>query len=93
MSDCRYDIIFIGRVQGVFFRATTEEVAGRFAVTGWIRNEPDGTVRCVVEGEEKELDSFVQAVQRAKRDNITDTRIDRRAATGEFGGFSIAYSY
>jgi acylphosphatase len=91
MSPSRYDITFTGRVQGVFFRATVRDVASGFAVAGWVRNEPDGSVRCVAEGQEKELDVFVAAIQRAKRDNISDTRIDRRPATGEFDGFEIRY--
>ncbi|UCD75274.1 MAG: acylphosphatase [Phycisphaerales bacterium] len=91
MPPSRYDIIFTGRVQGVFFRAVTRDVASGFAVTGWVRNEPDGSVRCVAEGDEKELDAFVAAVQRAKRDNIADTRIDRKSATGEFDDFDIRF--
>jgi acylphosphatase len=89
MPSLRYDIIFSGRVQGVWFRATTEEVARGFAVTGWVRNEPDGSVRCVVEGEEGELDRFIAAVEDAKRANIDETRISRGEATGEFSGFSV----
>jgi len=91
MSSSRYDIIFTGRVQGVFFRATTRDTAAGFAVTGWVRNEHDGSVRCVAEGEEKELDAFVAAVQQRMRDNIADTSIDKRPATGEFDGFEICY--
>jgi acylphosphatase len=91
MSAVRYDIRFSGRVQGVFFRATTEDVARRFTVTGWVRNEPDGRVRCVVEGEREELDRFLAAVQRAKRENITDTAVTTGTATGEFADFHVAH--
>ena len=85
----RYTIVFVGRVQGVFFRATTENIARDYAVTGWVRNEPDGSVRCVVEGEEAELDRFVAAVQEAKRSNIDDTRITRSEADGAFDAFGV----
>ena len=91
MPSLRYDIIFSGRVQGVWFRATAQEVARGFDVTGWVRNEPDGSVRCLVEGEEGELDRFVAAVEDAKRANVEDTSISRGEATGEFSGFSIRY--
>ncbi|MHC5022884.1 MAG: acylphosphatase [Planctomycetota bacterium] len=87
----RYDITFTGRVQGVFFRATTEEIARRHAVTGWVRNERDGSVRCLAEGEPDELDRFVASIQRAKQKNIDETRIERTSATGEFDGFRIRY--
>ncbi len=89
----RYDIRFSGEVQGVFFRATAREVASRFDVAGWIRNETDGSVRCTVEGEPAELDRFVAAVKEAKRDRIADVAITSGAATGEFEGFSVRYSF
>jgi acylphosphatase len=91
MAAVRYDITFTGRVQGVFFRATTQDVAAGFAVSGWVRNERNGSVRCVVEGEESELDAFVEALKRAKRDNIAETKIETRPAAGEFNGFEIRY--
>lgn len=47
-----------GRVQGVWFRASTRDVARDHGVTGWVRNEPDGTVRAHLEG----MASSVEAV-------------------------------
>ena len=41
---------FSGHVQGVGFRYTTRSVASRFAVTGYVRNLPDGRVELVAEG-------------------------------------------
>ncbi len=87
----RYDIIFTGRVQGVWFRATTQDVAREFDVAGWVRNESDGSVRCVAEGVAGELDRFVVAVQEAKQSNIDNTNITQLDATGEFTSFSIRY--
>ncbi len=91
MALSRYDIVFSGRVQGVFFRATAREIARRYDVTGWVRNERDGSVRCVVEGEADELDRFVNAIQLAKRATIDNTDITRLDATGEFDGFTVRY--
>lgn len=39
-----------GRVQGVFFRESTRRTARAAGVTGWVRNEPDGTVHAHLEG-------------------------------------------
>ena len=44
------DIIVTGRVQGVFYRAGMREQAERLEVAGWVRNEPDGTVKAHLEG-------------------------------------------
>lgn len=85
----RYSIRFTGRVQGVNFRWTTCQVAARFAVAGWVRNEPDGSVRCDVEGAPKELDRFVTAVQAAMAGFVRGTDVARAPATGEFRGFDI----
>ncbi|TVQ54776.1 MAG: acylphosphatase [Phycisphaerales bacterium] len=91
MSQSRYDIRFTGRVQGVGFRMTAQRVARDYTVAGWVRNEPDGSVRCVTEGETSELDRFVEAVQHAMAGNIQDTQIQRSTATGEFTEFSIRH--
>ncbi len=85
----RYDITFTGRVQAVGFRWTTCRVAGRFHVSGWVRNEPDGTVRCVAEGDASQLDKFVAAVQAAMAGNIDDTRISRGNPRGDLDGFGV----
>jgi acylphosphatase len=44
------DIVVTGHVQGVFYRAAMREQADRLEVTGWVRNEPDGTVTAHLEG-------------------------------------------
>lgn len=43
-------LVVHGRVQGVFFRASTERHAEREGVAGWVRNRPDGTVEAWLEG-------------------------------------------
>lgn len=48
-----------GLVQGVFFRQSAKQVAKQLGVTGFIRNEPDGTVYAEAEGEEELIDQFV----------------------------------
>ncbi len=90
-NECRYEIRFTGRVQGVGFRMTARRVAGEYAVAGWVRNEPDGSVRCVAEGEVAELKRFVEAVQHAMAGNVEETEVHRAAATGEFTGFSVRH--
>ncbi|WP_375000280.1 acylphosphatase [Aeromicrobium sp. CTD01-1L150] len=48
----RRRVVVHGRVQGVFFRARCAEQAAAAGVTGWVANQPDGTVEAVFEGEE-----------------------------------------
>lgn len=48
-----------GLVQGVFFRARCAEQAARLGVTGWVRNEYDGSVRGHFEGAAAAVDALV----------------------------------
>ncbi len=54
------DIIISGRVQGVFFRATSKAVADQVGVKGIVRNCPDGTVAIEAEGDDFSLDIFLE---------------------------------
>jgi len=53
------DVTVRGRVQGVSFRAYAEEQARHLGVTGWVRNEPDGSVAGHFEGEPDAVDAMV----------------------------------
>lgn len=48
-----------GKVQGVFFRASTKEKAIELGVMGTVRNERDGSVFIEAEGEEEILNQFI----------------------------------
>jgi acylphosphatase len=52
------DIRVSGKVQGVFFRASTKEQADQLRVKGFVRNEPNGDVYIEVEGDEGKLKIF-----------------------------------
>jgi acylphosphatase len=54
-----YTIRVSGYVQGVSFRASARAEARRLGLTGFARNEPDGSVLIAVEGEEEQLARFV----------------------------------
>lgn len=54
-----YKIKVSGRVQGVFFRVSTQREASRLGLTGFVRNEPDGSVYVEVEGEHEIIDKLL----------------------------------
>jgi len=87
----RVDVHYSGRVQGVGFRHTTSVLARGFEVTGFVQNLPDGRVRLVAEGESGEVQRFLDAIDEELGSLIRQTSIDRLAATGEFGRFTIRY--
>lgn len=55
----RRRVIVQGFVQGVFFRDTVRGRAVAAGVAGWVRNNPDGTVEAVFEGEPEAVDRLV----------------------------------
>ncbi|GAB6166002.1 hypothetical protein JCM19992_20020 [Thermostilla marina] len=87
----RREVYFSGRVQGVGFRYTTERIARSYQITGYVRNLPDGRVELIAEGEPAELDRFLDDLQRRMRGYIRDVHSSVRAATDEFGAFTIRY--
>jgi len=46
----RERVRFVGRVQGVGFRYTCASLAQRLGITGWVRNDPGGTVTAELQG-------------------------------------------
>lgn len=49
-----------GRVQGVFYRASTHDEAQRLGVKGFVKNEPDGSVYIEAEGENTVLEALIE---------------------------------
>jgi acylphosphatase len=87
----RMTVQYSGRVQGVGFRYTTQSIARRYTVTGYVCNLPDGRVELVAEGERVELDAFLMEIRERFFSNIRDERRDSQPATGEFSGFEIRH--
>ncbi len=59
LSKARVIARITGEVQGVNYRVTAAREARRRDLTGWIRNEPDGTVLIDVEGNPMAVDAFL----------------------------------
>lgn len=53
-----WEIIVKGKVQGVWYRASTREKAMELGINGWVRNEPDGAVYIVAQGRADKLTEF-----------------------------------
>ncbi len=49
-----------GRVQGVFFRASTQKKAEELGLAGWVKNRPDGTVEIHAEGQQETLEKLIE---------------------------------
>ena len=52
---------FYGQVQGVGFRYTARHLADRFSLTGWVRNEYDGSVSMELQGTALDISSMLHS--------------------------------
>jgi acylphosphatase len=68
----RRRVVVHGRVQGVFYRDTTRRMARSRGVAGWVRNNPDGTVEAVFEGEPEAVESMVRFAEEGPRGAVVD---------------------
>ncbi len=64
MAEIRKSLIFHGRVQGVGFRYTAKHLANSLGLTGWVRNEYDGTVRMEVQGRKEMIYKLMEGLSR-----------------------------
>jgi len=80
-----------GKVQGVFFRDSSKKKADKLGLSGWVRNEQDGTVKIVAEGEEENLKKLIKwcrdgGPEYAKIDNVD---IEWKELVNQFDNFVV----
>lgn len=71
MADVRKRMVFYGRVQGVGFRYTAKQMARSLGLTGWVKNEYDGTVLMEVQGREPMIHKLMEGLNRNMFINIS----------------------
>ena len=57
-------LVIKGKVQGVFFRASTKEKANELGIKGWVKNMPDGNVEVLAAGNKDQLENFIEWCRR-----------------------------
>ena len=81
-----------GRVQGVWFRASTQERAAGLGVRGYVRNLPNGSVEIVAAGEEDKVDALMQWASEGPPGARVDKVAVKPLETNEdFDKFSVAF--
>jgi acylphosphatase len=80
---------FSGRVQGVGFRYTALQSAREFEVAGYVQNLPDGRVCIEVEGNVREVDGFVAAIEERMHGYIRKVERASLPRAPQFNGFTI----
>ena len=85
----RKSIVFHGRVQGVGFRWTASQIAGEYGLTGWVRNEYDGTVTLEVQGSQDLIDNLVDRLYRDTYIRIDSMEVRTLSVVPEERGFKV----
>lgn len=87
----RREIRYTGRVQGVGFRATARSIARRHGVTGWVRNEPDGSVRIQAQGEPDAVNRCLADLAEAMSGRIESSESFPRPPEQGEAGFEVRH--
>ncbi len=90
MEKSRLEVSVFGKVQGVFFRVFTARIARSLGICGWVRNEGDGSVRIVAEGEKRLLLSFLEKIKNGPPlAKVKSVDAEWGCSKGEFVDFEI----
>jgi acylphosphatase len=86
----RAHVIFKGKVQGVWFRANTQQKAVELGVNGWVRNLNDGSVEAVFEGEKSLVEEVIDwCSHHQPYARVTEAEVHWESARNEFNKFEI----
>jgi acylphosphatase len=81
-----------GLVQGVGFRYNTRREARRHGLTGWVRNEPDGTVEVLFEGDADSVRAFSNWLKKGPPGaRVRNVEFKKVPYKGTFDSFSVAF--
>ena len=92
MSGKHVQLRYEGRVQGVGFRFTAVNIARELGVTGYVRNEPDGSVLVEAEGPEDQLKAFQRRIHSSPPGrHIRDEHAVWSEPAGEYKEFNVRF--
>jgi len=85
----RAHVFVFGKVQGVYYRASTREAANEAGVDGWVQNLRDGRVEAVFEGDEDSVEALVEwCHEGSSAASVDDVEVDYEDPEG-VEGFEI----
>ncbi len=86
--------VFIsGRVQGVFYRASTRDKAVELGLSGWVRNLPDGRVEALFQGDEEKVKEMIAWCERGPSySSVSNIDVEFGEVSDLMQGFEVRYS-
>ena len=86
----RAHVFIKGKVQGVYFRQNTKQVATEHRVTGWVCNLPDGRVEAIFEGDKTDVNDVIEWCHVGPTNSrVDDVGVIFEKYSGEFASFTI----
>ncbi|MBI3590700.1 MAG: acylphosphatase [Candidatus Melainabacteria bacterium] len=80
-----------GRVQGVFYRASCQEVAQRLGLRGWVRNAPTGQVEVLAQGEKEKIEKLIEWCKKGPPSaKVSDVKIEWEKILEQFNVFEVS---
>ncbi|MBX2877434.1 MAG: acylphosphatase [Saprospiraceae bacterium] len=89
MQQVCYKLRIIGKVQGVYYRASTKAKAEELDLFGWVKNEPNGDVTAVVEGPLESVEQFMAWCKEGPRMAQVEKVEHHQASLQHFDNFRI----
>jgi len=84
-------VFYSGRVQGVGFRFTAQDIANNLGILGWVKNLGDGRTEIIAEAEEGLLEQFLTRISQYFQEYIQDQEMKWQDGLGEFQEFKIKF--
>ena len=86
----RAHVFIRGKVQGVYFRQNTKQVATKHKVNGWVRNLSDGRVEAIFEGDNIDVNKVIEWCHVGPPNSIVDdVEVRLEKYNDEFASFTI----
>ena len=83
-------LIISGRVQGVFYRASCQDVAVKYGLNGWVKNLPDGKVEVLVQGEKDKIEKLIEWCKKGPPSaKVSDVKVEWQEMAEVLNGFGV----
>ena len=84
------NLIISGRVQGVFYRASCEEVAQSLGLKGWVCNLPTGQVEVLAQGEKEKIEKLISWCKKGPPSaKVSDVKVEWQESAELLENFEI----
>ena len=87
----RTEAKYFGNVQGVSFRYTASSIARMYGLSGFVRNEIDGSVYLLVDGADDEVKAFLRELNERMAGYIERAEYNTLQSGGNLGSFEIRW--